>query len=76
MVLVVLLQIGVKDITVQGVFRKEETKGYLNMNFKKSGTLNLSTDHCEILGSYLQQHHQHHVFRALLWVCVSEAVLL
>ena len=25
------------------------------------------SEHCEILGSYLQQHHQHHVFRAQFW---------
>ena len=26
-----------------------------------------STTHCEILGSYLQQRHQHYVFRALIY---------
>ena len=28
------------------------------------GTIKESNLNCEILGSYLQQHHQHHVFRA------------
>ena len=27
-------------------------------------TQSLNVCHCEILGSYLQQHHQHHVVRA------------